>query len=258
MGVMDIAVALEHGRTHNTDVVLVAPLSSPPVCKLQNFAAWIKERASKDKIDRGTAAKLGVAIPADLLPAKSGEARDLKIGVRISDHDLGTKMRKAIEFFSKDNAAIVRFTLSNERKNASSTEEVRATTNRISESLKDYGLLQQPIDKIVASTTQISYQRHKAKTMSSSSSSTGAPPKENSSSSSSSSSAGAVAGGGGGGGSTKDDGVAAGKEKRAAPAPPPSTSSLSSPSTKPSSSTSTSSSSTSSSLSSAPLKVRAK
>jgi translation initiation factor IF-3 len=71
------------------DLVEVAPMSNPPVCKIVNFS---KFRYDQEKREREARKK-----------QKSGQLKEVRVRPRIGDHDLEIKLKHAREFLQEHN-----------------------------------------------------------------------------------------------------------------------------------------------------------
>src|SRR6201982_739789 len=87
LGVMKLSDALRKAQTLGLDLVEVAPMASPPVCKIVDFGKFRYDisKHSKDK-------KPG-----------SSKLKEIKFRVNIDEHDYLTKVRHAEEFLDRGN-----------------------------------------------------------------------------------------------------------------------------------------------------------
>jgi translation initiation factor IF-3 len=86
MGVMKVQDALRKAQELGLDLVEVAPMAEPPVCRIVDFGKFKYELAKHDKDKKGSAAS---------------KMKEIKFRVNIDDHDYETKMRHAEEFLDK-------------------------------------------------------------------------------------------------------------------------------------------------------------
>ena len=84
LGIVDTYRALEMARERNLDLAEVAPHLQPPLCKLMDYGKYLYAKA---KQERGRKIK------------KSG-LKGVRIGFRISPHDLEFKAAQADKFLS--------------------------------------------------------------------------------------------------------------------------------------------------------------
>ncbi len=87
LGVMRLQDALRQAQTMGLDLVEVAPMANPPVCRIVDYGKFKYEAAKQDK-----AAKNG-----------SSKLKEIKFRVNIDHHDYETKLRHGEEFLDKAN-----------------------------------------------------------------------------------------------------------------------------------------------------------
>jgi translation initiation factor IF-3 len=83
LGVLPIAEALQAARDRDLDLVEVSPTSVPPVCRLLDYGKFMYEQAKKEK---GTKHQ------------HHGELREVRFKVKIGEHDMDLKLRRAEKF----------------------------------------------------------------------------------------------------------------------------------------------------------------
>jgi translation initiation factor IF-3 len=83
LGVLPIAEALAAARERDLDLVEVAPGSVPPVCRLLEYGKYKYELAKRERAGRHQ---------------HHGELREVRFKVKIGDHDIDLKMRRAERF----------------------------------------------------------------------------------------------------------------------------------------------------------------
>lgn len=84
LGVMSRQEALDLARQAELDLVEISPEASPPVCKIVD---WGKYNYQKTK-----------QLQKSKKNAKSLEIKQIRLGLKIGDHDLDVKLRKVTEF----------------------------------------------------------------------------------------------------------------------------------------------------------------
>lgn len=84
LGVISRSEALELAEKRGLDLVEVSPNADPPVCKIVD---WGKYNYQKTK-----------QLQKSKLNAKALEVKQMRFGLKISDHDLGVKLRKVTGF----------------------------------------------------------------------------------------------------------------------------------------------------------------
>jgi translation initiation factor IF-3 len=83
LGVLPIGEALQMARERDLDLVEVAPNNNPPVCRLLDYGKFMYEQAKRD---RGTKHQ------------HHGELREVRFKVKIGQHDMDLKARRAEKF----------------------------------------------------------------------------------------------------------------------------------------------------------------
>jgi translation initiation factor IF-3 len=86
LGVLQIADALAAARERDLDLVEVAPGSVPPVCRLLDYGKYKYELAKRERAGRHQ---------------HHGELREVRFKVKIGDHDMDLKMRRAERFLKE-------------------------------------------------------------------------------------------------------------------------------------------------------------
>jgi translation initiation factor IF-3 len=89
VGIKPTSEALRMAQDKGLDLVEVAPMSNPPVCKIVNFS---KFRYDQEKREREARKK-----------QKSGQLKEVRIRPRIGEHDLEIKLKHAREFLQEHN-----------------------------------------------------------------------------------------------------------------------------------------------------------
>jgi translation initiation factor IF-3 len=87
LGVVPTAEALRIAKEQHTDLVEVAPLAEPPVCRLLNYGKFLYERAKKDREARKS--------------QKQTEIKEIRLRPKTGEHDIDYKMRDARRFLAK-------------------------------------------------------------------------------------------------------------------------------------------------------------
>lgn len=101
VGIVETSKALTMAQRAGLDLVEVAPRARPPVCRIMDYGKYRYERGKKARKNRHTASQL----------------KEIRMRVRISDHDYQFKIRHAerfltqrhkvriaIDFFGRENA----------------------------------------------------------------------------------------------------------------------------------------------------------
>lgn len=93
LGEVSIEEALKMAQERELDLVEVAPLAKPPVCKLLDFGKFVyRQRKIEQKHKR---------------MQKKTEMKTIRLSLRIDEHDLDIKANTAIKFFSEGNSVKV-------------------------------------------------------------------------------------------------------------------------------------------------------
>ncbi len=88
LGSLPIAKALQLAQERELDLVMVAPNSVPPVCRLVDYGKYRYEQLKKDKRGR---------------KAQKGLLREVRLRPKIEEHDLQDKIRKTRELLAEGN-----------------------------------------------------------------------------------------------------------------------------------------------------------
>lgn len=94
LGVMTRAEALELARTHDTDLVEVAPQAVPPVCRLMDFGKFQYDRAKKEREARRA--------------QKQVEVKEIRMRPKTGEHDINVRLRRARRFLEDGSKVKVR------------------------------------------------------------------------------------------------------------------------------------------------------
>lgn len=97
LGIMSSKEALKIAYEKELDLVMIAPMATPPVCKIMDYGKYHFEREKKEKEQRKK--------------KPSVELKEIQLRCRIDTHDFNTKLKHCIEFLQKGNKVkvIVRF-----------------------------------------------------------------------------------------------------------------------------------------------------
>jgi translation initiation factor IF-3 len=125
LGVMRLQDALRQAQNMGLDLVEVAPLATPPVCRIVDYGKFKYEAAKQDKAARNGASKL----------------KEIKFRVNIDHHDYETKLRHGEEFLDKANK--VRVQLQFRGREMAHQELGMALMARIKEDLSGMAVVEQ-------------------------------------------------------------------------------------------------------------------
>lgn len=95
LGVLSIDKAMELAEQNDLDLVLVAPNSSPVVCKIMNYGKYKFEQTKKEKESRKN--------------QKAVEIKEIRVTPNIGEHDFNFKSKNARGFLEDGNK--VKFTV---------------------------------------------------------------------------------------------------------------------------------------------------
>jgi translation initiation factor IF-3 len=84
IGIMPSKKALEIAAEKKLDLVKIAPKAKPPVCKIMDYGKYKYEQAKKEKEAKKK--------------QKTITLKEVRLSLKIEDHDLNTKARNAIKF----------------------------------------------------------------------------------------------------------------------------------------------------------------
>ena len=87
LGIKPLPEALYIARELDLDLVEVAPLADPPVCRILNYGKWKYEAAQRDKESRRKASHVAI--------------KEMKYRLKIGGGDFETKTRKVGEFIDQ-------------------------------------------------------------------------------------------------------------------------------------------------------------
>lgn len=97
VGVVPTNEALKRARDLNLDLVEVAPNLRPPVCKIINYGKYQYEQDKTQAVQRKK--------------SKTREEKEMRLSLKIADHDLEVKAKKVDQFLEKQHKVkvVVRF-----------------------------------------------------------------------------------------------------------------------------------------------------
>ncbi len=95
LGIMPISEALTVARTRELDLVEVAPTAKPPVCRIMDYGRYKYEQSKRLRKARSR--------------AHQTQIKEVKMGVKIGDHDFMVKVNQARGFLQKRDK--VKFTI---------------------------------------------------------------------------------------------------------------------------------------------------
>ncbi len=86
-GVVSTDEAKSKAKAAGLDLVEISPNAEPPVCKIMDFGAYIYEKKKLEKRQK--------------LTGKAQTCKEIKFGIRISDHDFEVRLNRSKGFLEK-------------------------------------------------------------------------------------------------------------------------------------------------------------
>ena len=121
LGVVSLKEALEVAGEKKLDLVLVAPNSKPPVCKIMNYGKYKFEQAKKEKEAKKK--------------QKTVEVKEIRITPNIEEHDFGFKAKNARKFIEDGNK--VKITVRFKGREVNNSKLGEDVLNKFIENLED-------------------------------------------------------------------------------------------------------------------------
>lgn len=97
IGVVSLKEALSLAEERGLDLVEITSKTKPPVCKICDYGKYLYEQKKKAQSSAKT--------------SQAGKLKEIRITFNISEHDLETRKRKALEFLKKDQKVRVQMRL---------------------------------------------------------------------------------------------------------------------------------------------------
>ena len=89
LGLMAIEEAIDLAYSKNLDLVKIAPLADPPVCKIMNYGKFKFEQTKKEKEAKKN--------------QKVIDVKEIRLTINIDENDLNTKTKSALKFLKSGN-----------------------------------------------------------------------------------------------------------------------------------------------------------
>jgi translation initiation factor IF-3 len=86
LGIMSAAQALRLAEEQNLDLVKIAPMAAPPVCKIMDYGKFRFEQSKKEKEARKN--------------QKTVELKEIRLSYKIDIHDFNTKLEQSKKFLA--------------------------------------------------------------------------------------------------------------------------------------------------------------
>lgn len=124
---MAIEKALELARSKEMDLVEVAPMAKPPVCKVLDFGKFLyRQKKQEQKQKKGQ---------------KQTEVKSLRLSVRTDTHDLETKSNKIRQFLADRH--LVKISLVMRGRELSHVDLGFEKIKKFAEMIKDFAAIQE-------------------------------------------------------------------------------------------------------------------
>ncbi len=129
VGIITVADALRMARERDLDLVEVAANARPPVCRIMDYGKYKYEYSKRQRKAKQK--------------AHQTHLKEVKMGVKIGDHDLQTKLNKAREFLEKRDK--VKFTVRFRGREIVHKELGEDLLRRAQQELADVAVVEVPI-----------------------------------------------------------------------------------------------------------------
>ena len=126
LGVISFNEALEKAEEKNLDLVLVAPNSQIPVCKIMNYGKYKFEQAKKEKEAKKKQKVL--------------EVKEIRVTPNIEEHDFGFKSKNARKFLQDGNK--VKITVRFRGREVNNSKAGEMVLNKFIENLEDVSIVE--------------------------------------------------------------------------------------------------------------------
>jgi translation initiation factor IF-3 len=89
--------ALQMAREQELDLVEIAPLAKPPVCKIMDFGKYQYQQSRQERLNKAKQKKVDI--------------KSIRIGLKTDEHDLNVKKEQAEKFLQKGHKAKIEIVL---------------------------------------------------------------------------------------------------------------------------------------------------
>ncbi len=128
LGIMSAAEALKIAESRNLDLVKIAPMAKPPVCKIMDYGKFRFEKAKKEKEAKKN--------------QKTIEIKEIRLSLNIDTHDFDTKINHARKFISSGNK--VKVSIRFRGREMAHPELGLTIMNRCAEAMADCASIEKP------------------------------------------------------------------------------------------------------------------
>ena len=126
--------ALELANNHGVDLVMVAEKASPPVCRLMDYGKLQYEQKKKRK-ESSKSSSVSVI-------------KELSISLKISSHDIQTKVNQALKFLAKGHKVKFNLILKGREKSFANTLG-SLQLDRVAKMFQDIALVERKSDQLI-------------------------------------------------------------------------------------------------------------
>jgi len=84
---MNVLEAIQIARSRELDLVEIAPIAKPPVCKIMDYGKYQYQQSKQERLNKAKQKKV--------------EVKGIRIGIRTDTHDLDFKKNQAEKFLKK-------------------------------------------------------------------------------------------------------------------------------------------------------------
>lgn len=128
LGVLDIHKALEVAQQKGLDLIEVAPLATPPVCRIMDYGKYKYEQSKRDREAHKK--------------QRGGDVKGVWFRPGTDDHDFTFKVRNALKFLGEGDK--VKFTVRFRSREMSHPEFARKLLDRVVEMVGDAATVEKP------------------------------------------------------------------------------------------------------------------
>ena len=128
LGIMSAREAFKIAQEAELDLVKVAPMAKPPVCKIIDYGKYKYEQTRKEKEARKK--------------QKTVEIKEVRLSPNIDTNDLNTKINNAKKFISKGNK--VKVTLRFRGREMAHVQQSKHILDDFAETLADVAVVEKP------------------------------------------------------------------------------------------------------------------
>lgn len=126
LGVMIVRRAVEMAKEQGLDLVEVAPMAKPPVCRIIDFSKYKYEQEKKERKSKKS--------------QHVTHLKEIRVKPHIDDHDYQVKLKQSIAFLEKHDK--VKINLFFRGREMSFKDQGRAVLNRFVADLSEHGQLE--------------------------------------------------------------------------------------------------------------------